>query len=181
MTENLVAPVSPGWLEQVVIRRLHHEDLPALEWEGEYRRFRRNYAEAYQRMKRGISSLWVADMPSFGIIGQIFLQFTSDRQDLADGQNRAYFYSFRVRPQFRSAGVGGRLLQTVEQETWLRGIPFLCLNVARDNLRAQEFYLRHGYEIIEADPGIWYYYDDEGGVQKVEEPAWRMQKQLRTN
>ena len=178
MTETVFRTTPADWLELVIIRRLQHDDLLALEWEGEYRHFRQVYADTYQRMRRGIASMWVADLPGTGVIGQVFLQFDCDRKELADGLTRAYFFSFRVRPEYRSAGVGALLLKVIEDETHLNKLRWLCLNVARDNPRAQNFYDRYGYNIVAADPGIWTYKDEEGTVHQVNEPAWRMEKDL---
>jgi len=178
MTETIQRIAPADWREQIIIRRLRHEDLPALEWEGEYRRFRQVYADTYQRMRRGKASMWVAVLPDRGVIGQVFIQFSCDRKELADGISRAYFFSFRVRPEFRSAGVGAKLLQAVEEETLSRRMRWLCLNVAKDNLRGQQFYARHGYELVADEPGTWYYKDDDGNLQQVHEPAGRMEKDL---
>jgi ribosomal protein S18 acetylase RimI-like enzyme len=178
MTETILRPAPADWLEQVIIRRLRHDDLPALEWDGEYRRFRQVYVDTYQRMRRGIATMWVADLEGTGVIGQVFLQFDCDRKELANGVDRAYFFSFRVRSEYRSAGVGAMLLKVVEDETRLNKMRWLCLNVARDNPRAQNFYDRYGYTIVAAEPGIWTYKDEEGNVHQVHEPAWRMEKDL---
>ena len=77
---------------------------PSLEWDGEYAHFRRVYQDAFNRSQRGLSVLWVAELPGSGVIGQVFIQLICDRPELADGTNRAYLYSFRVRPEYRSAG-----------------------------------------------------------------------------
>ena len=165
-------------LSKVVIRNLVRADLPGLEWEGEYTHFRRVYAEAYQRAQRGLSVLWVAELPANGIIGQVFIQLICDRLELADGQQRAYLYSFRVRPAFRNLGLGARILQAVEQDLKQREFEIITLNVAKDNLRAQKLYERCGYRIVAHEPGVWSFVDDCGVWHQVEEPAWRMEKML---
>jgi len=166
------------WIKNVVIRNLVSTDLPGLEWEGEFTHFRRVYAEAYQRALRGLSILWVADLPPKGIIGQVFIQLICDRLELADGQQRAYLYSFRVRPAYRSSGLGSRILQVVENDLRLREYEIVTLNVAKDNNRAQKLYERFGYRIVAHEPGVWSFVDDHGAWQQVEEPAWRMEKIL---
>lgn len=54
----------------------------------------------------------------------------------------------------------------------------LTLNVARDNLDAIRLYKRLGFQIIAEEPGVWSYIDHVGQWQTVEEPSWRMEKQL---
>jgi ribosomal protein S18 acetylase RimI-like enzyme len=166
------------FLCQVKIRTITENDLPALEWEGEYTHFRRVYAEAFHRMLRGQSVLWIAELPDVGVVGQVFIQLNCDRPELADGVRRAYFYSFRVRKQYRSKGVGSKIMAFVEEDLRRRGFQYITLNVARDNPRAQRLYIRQGYHVIAPEPGIWSYQDDKGIWHRVEEPAWRMEKAL---
>ncbi len=166
------------WINQVIIRPVTEEDLPGMEWDGEYRHFRRVYAEAYQRMNRGYSVLWVADLPGTGLIGQVFIQLFCDRPELADGSERAYLYSFRVRSAFRSYGLGSLIMDVVEDDLRERGFQYVTLNVARDNPGAQRLYLRRGYRVVAPEAGIWSYPDEKGVWHQVEEPAWRMEKVL---
>lgn len=167
-----------SWLDGLVVRPVTEEDLPRMEWEGEYKHFRRVYADAFRRMQRGASMLWVAEFPEFGLVGQVFIQFVCDRLELADGTERAYLYSFRVRRQFRGRGIGTRTMDVVEEDLRQRGFKFVTLNVARDNPRAQQLYVRRGYIVVAPEPGIWSYPDEKGVWHRVEEPAWRMEKAL---
>lgn len=173
-----IQTAKPEWFKQIVIRQCSRADLPALEWEGEYKHFRRVFLETYNRSLRGLSVLWVAELPGSGLIGQLFVQLNTDRAELADGKIRAYFYSIRVRPTFRSFGLGGRLLLVAETDIIHRGFQFATLNVAKENVRAQAFYERHGYVRVAHEPGNWSYPDDQGVWHYVEEPAWRMEKKL---
>ncbi|GIV66876.1 MAG: hypothetical protein KatS3mg047_1269 [Bellilinea sp.] len=166
------------WLETVIIRNVCKEDLPALEWGGEFSHFRRVYAEAFERAQMGYSILWVAELLEKGIIAQVFIQLICNRKELADGIRRAYLYSFRVHPDFRNQGLGSRMVRHVELDLIRRGFQVLTLNVARDNLNALRLYLRLGFHIVAAEPGVWSFVDDKGIRQTVEEPAWRMEKVL---
>ena len=65
------------WLKRVIIRHLTFDDLPHLEWEGEYIHYRQVYLKAYQSRNEGKTVIWVADLPSMGIIGQVFIQLNS--------------------------------------------------------------------------------------------------------
>ncbi len=165
-------------LGQVIVRQVTAEDLVGLEWGGEYKHFRHVYADAFQRMQRGYSMLWVAELPGTGLIGQVFIQFICDRPELADGVERAYLYSFRVRGEYRSKGVGTRIMDVVEDDLRARGFQYVTLNVARDNPRAQKLYVRRGYQVVAPEPGVWSYIDDQGIWRQVKEPAWRMEKAL---
>lgn len=167
-----------SWLSSVVIRPLTRDDLPALEWEGEYQHFRRVFADAYEHYCKGLSCLWVADLPGRGIIGQVFIQLTCDRPELANGSSRAYLYSFRVRPAYRGFGLGTKIMQVVEDDLRQRQFSFITLNVARENNQAMRLYLRRGYRVVAPEKGAWSYLDDRGEVRHVEEPAWRMEKKL---
>ena len=176
--ETRTSPPPVLWLNQVIIRHLTAADLPALEWETEYIHFRKIYADAYQRVLQGLSVIWVADLPGFGIIGQALIQLICDRPELADGIIRAYVYAFRVRPQFRSSGLGSLIMKVAEENLFARGYERVTLNVAKDNLRARMLYERLGYQAIAHEPGIWSYQDHLGNWRQVNEPAWRMEKIL---
>lgn len=181
MTEIALPPrpadLPSDWVEQAEIRLAQQSDLPALEWEGQYRQFRRMYQETYARMLRGTSLMWLAYLEGY-LLGQLFVQLNCDRKELADGNQRAYLYSFRIRAAFQRHGLGARMLLHTEQDLRDRGYHIATLNVAKMNLRARAFYERHGYEVIAHEPGIWSYQDEQGIWHTVEEPAWRMWKQL---
>ena len=168
----------PGWMFHVRIRLLEERDLPGLEWEGEYAHFRRLYADALRRMQKKLAVHWVADLPRAGIIGQVFVQLNCDRPELADGRRRAYLYSFRIRPAYRNQGLGTQIMKTVENDLRRRHYRSITLNVAKENTAAARLYQRMGYLIVAHEPGIWSYPDDDGVWHHMEEPAWRMEKQL---
>jgi ribosomal protein S18 acetylase RimI-like enzyme len=165
-------------LSKIIIRQVRREDLPDLEWEGEYTHFRRLYAEAFRRAEAGESILWVAELQNKGLIGQLFVHLDSQRRELADGETRAYVYGFRVRPAFRRKGIGSHMLQIAENDLIQRGYRRVVLNVGRDNPEARNLYERFGYFVTGSDPGRWSYIDDRGSLREVHEPAWRMEKVL---
>lgn len=165
-------------IDQVVIRQVAEEDLPALEWNGQYKHFRRLFRQAFNRAKQGASILWIAELPRAGIVGQVFVQLMSHRTDLADGETRAYVYAFRVRPEFRGEGIGTTLMEIAEEDLRQRGFQQVSLNVGRNNPDARRLYERLGYRVVAPEPGIWSYIDHRGRRRQVEEPAWRMEKEL---
>jgi ribosomal protein S18 acetylase RimI-like enzyme len=174
---ELETSLHPAWMNQVVIRNARKEDLPALEWDGEYSHFRVIYQDAFRRSQHGLSVLWVAELAP-KLIAQVFIQLQCDRPELCNGIDRAYLYGFRVRPAFRSFGLGSTMLRKVERDLVERGFRFLTLNVARENLDAIRLYQRRGFHIVAPEPGRWQYVDEEGRTRDVHEPAWRMEKVL---
>jgi ribosomal protein S18 acetylase RimI-like enzyme len=168
----------PDWLDEVVIRRLREADLPDLEWDGEYTRFRKLYQNALERSRMGQSVLWVAEHQGRGVIGQLFIQLDSDVIELADGSTRAYLYAFRIRPEYRCEGLGSFMMDLAEKDLIRRSFKLITLNVTQDNQAAVRLYQRRGYTITGPDAGQWSYPDHEGVWQTVSEPSWRMEKQL---
>lgn len=165
--------------QQIHIRPLRETDLTALEWEGEFRHFRKLYAQHYISSVQGDSLIWIAEDLQQRMIGQVFVLLNSRQSKVADGSNRAYLFSFRIKPTWRNLGIGGHMLQFVENQLVLHGFIWLGLNVAKDNPLARHMYETHGYRAIGSDPGIWSYQDDQGMLQQMNEPAWKMIKRLR--
>lgn len=165
-------------IEGLIIRLASRKDLPALEWDGQFTHFRRLYAQAIHRAEEGEAVLWLAELATIGLIGQLFVQLESHRTELADGVTRAYIYSFRVRSDFRGDGIGTLLLQTAETDLGKRGYHNITLNVGRDNPSARRLYERFGYIVVANEPGRWSYLDHNGHRRQVHEPSWRMEKEL---
>jgi ribosomal protein S18 acetylase RimI-like enzyme len=165
-------------LARVNFRHAYRSDLLALEWEGEFSHFRRLYSEAYRTSELGQALIWIAELNEVGVIGQLFVHLRSDRRELADGETSAYIYGFRIRPAYQSRGIGTKMLEIAEKDLLLRGYRIVNLNVGQDNPRARTLYERLGYRVIGSDPGRWSYYDQYGRRQDVNEPAWRMQKEV---
>jgi ribosomal protein S18 acetylase RimI-like enzyme len=174
--EKTLPRLNEKLLAQVNIRYLKAEDLPSLEWDGEYTHFRRVYEQAFWRARNGLSVLWVVELDGVGIIGQVFIQLRCDQPELADGVQRAYLYSFRIKSPYRCHGLGSSMLRFVENDLHNRKFRYITLNVAKDNFRALALYQRHGYKVIAHEPGVWSYIDDLGHFCEKAEPAWRMEK-----
>ena len=66
-----------------------------------------------------------------------------------DGR-RAYIYHFAVAKNFRGRGIGHRLLEECVRGLREAGLLRAILLVADDNSLGQQFWLRHGWEKIEA-------------------------------
>lgn len=173
-------PTTPdsAWFSLVSIRNANQEDLPALEWEGEYSRYRRIYAEVFRRMQRGLAVMWLAEVPEAGVIGQVFIQFDMHDKSCANGKDRGYIHSFRVRPEYRDSGLGTLLMDVAERDMQSRGYCEVTLNVARENSGALRLYQRLGYSILKKIPGRWSYYDEHNVLHHEVEPSYRMFKKL---
>jgi ribosomal protein S18 acetylase RimI-like enzyme len=165
-------------LGELIIRKVAENDLPALEWEGEYTHFRKLFKSLYLSSLRGETILWLAEMPGAGLIGQIFVQFISSRSEIADGRLRAYLFSFRVKKAYRNLGVGAKILNFIEYDLRKHGFQWAVLNVDKKNKDARHFYEKYGYKVVGSEPGTWSYIDQYGRNQDVHEPAWRMEKHL---
>ncbi|HMN14298.1 MAG TPA: GNAT family N-acetyltransferase [Bellilinea sp.] len=176
MSFSLIVPSVK--IEKVKIRLAREYDLAAMEWNGEFSKFRKIYARCFEQMKKLRGLIWVAEYQPYGIIGQALVNFTGQRTDWADGKNRAYLHGFRVKPQFRHAGIGSLLLRTLEADLRSRGFSAITLTVARDNYAAQRLYQSNHYEIKGEEPGNWSYTDQYGNYQEVHEPAYLMSKDL---
>ena len=101
-----------------------------------------------------------------------------DRPELADGWQRAYLYSFRIKPEFRNQGLGTEMIRVIENYLLAKQFSRLTLNVARDNPDARRLYNRLGFQIVAEEPGVWSYPDELGVWHTVQEPSWRMEKLL---
>jgi ribosomal protein S18 acetylase RimI-like enzyme len=172
-------PQPLDWLARIQIRPLVEQDLPGLEWDGEYIHFRRLFAQSFRDVQRGRSYVWVAVDPPEKLIGQVFIQLVSRvRSDVANGISRAYLYSIRIREGYRNGGLGTRLMDVAEQDLVDRGFSRAYLNVAKENTAGLRFYQRLGYRIVGEEPGRWSYLDHEGHRRHVHEPSWQMEKRL---
>ena len=171
-------PVSSQLSGDINIRQLIRRDLPDLEWDGEYICYRRLYQEIYINACNGKAVLWVVDIDSAGLIGQLFVQLHSPRPELADGSERAYIYAFRVKEAFRGYGIGSLLMATAEEDLRERCFQRVTLNVSKENHSALKFYRNHGYKVISHEPGRWFFIDHLGIRREVNDPSWRLEKRI---
>jgi ribosomal protein S18 acetylase RimI-like enzyme len=164
-------------VEKVVIRSLRDGDLAALEWDGQYTRFRRVFQQTYDDMVRG-QRLMIVAVAGLTMVGQVFVQLSSTEARYADGHNRGYVYSLRVRPEWQGRGIGTRLMLAAEEGLRARGYRTAVIAAGKDNPGAKRLYERLGYQTFADDPGVWYFQDVNGAQQSVVEPCWVMQKDL---
>jgi ribosomal protein S18 acetylase RimI-like enzyme len=166
-------------LLEFTIRPLREEELPALEWDGEYAHFRHLFRQSFEEMQLGQRIMLVAYAADSGALaGQVFLQFISSDPKYADGASRGYLYALRVKPAYQNRGLGRQLILAAEEQLRGRGMLVSTIGVAKDNMRAQRLYERMGYEIVGEDPGRWTYVDHLGHLREVNEPSWLMAHEL---
>ncbi len=167
-------------VDQVTIRPLRAEDLPGLEWDGVYEKYRKVFRQSFDDAERGQRILLVA-VAGEQMVGQVFIQLTSSETRYADGAVRGYLYALRVRPPWQGQGLGTRLLAAAEEALLALGFGVAVIAAGKDNPRAYQLYQRLGYRPFAEDPGVWYFVDVNGMRQTMEEPCWVMEKNLRAS
>lgn len=169
---------SNNYLKNMRVREAVESDLREMEWEGAYKRYRRVYLDVFDRTLKGQAVMWVVDLPSFGLIGQGFVQFKMTDASCANGSTRAYLHSFRVRPALRGQGIGTALMDFIEDDLVQRGFQELTLNVSKENPDAIRLYQRLGYRVLKHISGSWSYFDEKGKLQHEVDPGYRLIKTL---
>jgi ribosomal protein S18 acetylase RimI-like enzyme len=164
-------------VETVTIRPIREADLPGLEWDGAYTRYRRVFRQTYDDVVRGQRLMFVA-AAGVQLVGQVFVQLSSTETRYADGYSRAYLYSLRVRPEWQGRGLGTRLIAAAEAVLVARGFTVAVIAAGKENPGALRLYERLGYRTFTDDPGVWYFQDVNGVQQSIEEPCWVMEKRL---
>ena len=162
---------------QVLVRLAGEADLPALEWEGQYRRFRRLYRHAYSEASKGRRLLLVAEVDGL-VVGQVLVQFTGLQQAAPSATRIAYMYAFRVRPEYRNMGIGTQLVSEAESLLRARNMRRAQIAVGKENHGARRLYERLGYTIIGEDSGEWSFVDDGGNIQHLHEPSFLLERAL---
>lgn len=161
----------------VLIRAATEADLPALEWDGEYRHFRRVYRAAMNEALQDRRMVLVAEVAG-EVVGQLFVQLENVQLDPGGRRPTGYLYALRVRPPLRNQGIGTSLVTYAEGSLRERRFVRAAIAVAKDNSGALRLYRRLGYEVFGEDPGNWSYVDDEGQLRHVLEPSYLLDKEL---
>jgi len=157
----------------VIIRVATQDDLPLMEWYGQYIHYRNLFRRAYRDQQLGTRQMLVADCNGFPI-GYVFILFMDDEV----GNKQAYLYSLRVMDMFHSQGIGSALIAEAEAHALARGYFNVTIAAAKTNHVARKLYERLGYEIFMDDRGEWSYTDHLGKVRHVKEPCWLLQKSI---
>jgi len=158
----------------VKLRVATAQDLPQLEWYGQYRHFRNLFRRTYREQQAGRRLMLLAEANNFPV-GYIFIQF---KEYPSHYTNRAYFYSFRVMDMFQRQGIGTLLMQEAEALAVDHGLRRATIAVAKENTDARRLYERLGYSIFDEDDGNWSYVDHRGRICYVSESCWLLEKYL---
>lgn len=161
----------------VSIREAAEADLPAMEWEGEYRRFRRVYRHAMAEARQGRYRILIAESGS-RIVGQVLVRVGAAPGKVGDAEGVGFLHALRVRPNFRNEGLGTRLIEEAEAVLRQAGCRRAAIAAAKSNPAARRLYERLGYTVMAEDSGEWSYVDDEGRLRHVSEPAHILEKEL---
>jgi GNAT superfamily N-acetyltransferase len=159
-------------------RLAREEDLPKLEWYGEYLHFRRVFRRAYDDQLAGRRLMLLADVNGWPV-GQVFIQLESYNDFGSPGELRGYLYSLRVMDAFQRQGIGTALIQEAESLLIERNYHTISIAAAKENPGARRLYERLGFHVFTEDAGRWHYVDHEGKTRQVVEPCWVLEKDLR--
>lgn len=160
----------------ITVRAATADDLPKLEWYGQYAHLRQIMRRTLHEQARGGRFMLLAEFNHFPI-GTISAHVRRSEL-LHPGRKRVYFYSLRVMDMFQGHGVGSFLLRSAEACAQDLGCVSASIAAAKDNLAACKLYQRRGYHIIGEDPGEWSYLDHLGKLRQVNEPCWILEKAL---
>lgn len=163
---------------QVVFRFAERDDLPKLEWHGEYTHFRRVFQRAFEDQRAGRRLMLLADVNGYPI-GQVFIQLESFDDFGRNSGDRGYLYSLRVMDAFQKKGIGTALLREAEYILRERDYDSVSIAAAKDNPGARRLYERLGFRVYTEDAGRWHYVDHEGRTRQVIEPCWILEKFLK--
>jgi ribosomal protein S18 acetylase RimI-like enzyme len=163
---------------EVVFRVAERDDLPKLEWYGQYLHFRRLFQRTFEEQTAGRRLMLLADVNGWPV-GQVFVQLESYDNLFMDMRKRAYLYSLRVMEAFQHKGIGTALIREAEAILVERRYDSVSIAAAKDNPGARRLYERLGFRVFAEDTGRWHYVDHEGHTRYVTEPCWLLEKQLK--
>ena len=163
----------------ITLRVATDQDLPKLEWYGQYKHFRTIFRRTFREQRAGRRLMLLADSNNFPI-GHVFIYFKKPDVNNFHDMGHGYLYAFRVMEMFRGHGIGTLLLQEAENIILDRGFEWSTIAVAKENHSARRLYERLGYQTFAEDSGQWSYLDHKGIVRHVNEPCWLLEKHLQS-
>jgi ribosomal protein S18 acetylase RimI-like enzyme len=161
----------------ITIRLLRLEDLPKIEWHGQFMHFRQMFQRAYREQVQGDRHCLIATMNNYPI-GRLFVLRRQKLMDVPIYKRRALLYSFHVMEAFQGLGIGTALLREAETHLKEFRFGFATLAVAKNNHKARRLYEKRGYRIVGDDTGEWTYTDHRGVLRKINEPSYLLEKSL---
>lgn len=161
----------------ICFRVAQQDDLPKLEWYGQFAHHRNLFRRAFNDQQRGKRLMILADCNGFPI-GHIFILFLTGQAHNKEREKHAYLYSLRVMEMFQGQGIGTHLIHQAEDHIIQRSCQNIAIAVAKTNERARHLYERLGYTVYGDDPGVWTYRDHVGRMRQIKEPCWLLQKEI---
>lgn len=159
------------------IRAATAQDLPLLEWFGQYRDLRLVDVAAWAHVQAGTLLFFVAEVAGFPI-GQIKVALVHDEDAKADGVRSGYLYALRVLGPFQRLGIGSALIAQAERALRERGFRWATITVERTNRDARRLYERLGYREVRRQRRTWSYQDPDGRTHDVDVDEMLMRKEL---
>lgn len=154
---------------RLVLRAVHADDLPKLEWFGTMSHWRNVVLRTFNDHQRGQRLMFVADFRNFPV-GQVVIDVTP--------RDYAYLYALRVMDPLRGLGIGTALLHIGDRIAREHGYGQIQLAVEKSNVAARRLYERVGYEIFTQRVDVWSYVDQYEQTQWVHEDVYGMRKWL---
>lgn len=170
----------------VVFRLATEEDLPRLEWYGQYLHFRNVFRSTFEEQKHGRRLMLLADLNGFPI-GQIFILLGGGRPRLLQSRferrsrnlgGRGYLYALRVMEHLQGLGIGTQLIRRAEKLLIEHDNTSVSISVAKTNPGARRLYERLGYRIYAEDDGRWQYVNHLNEIVQMDEPCWMLERFL---
>jgi GNAT superfamily N-acetyltransferase len=146
------------------------EDIPKLEWNGEFSEHREIIAQAFVAQAKGTGLVLVAATAGFPI-AQLWARF-------AERDRPPRLWAFRVMPSCQGLGIGAALSRFAEDELARRGFAGCEIGVDRDNLRARLLYQKWGYRLSHAQIEDYTYVTPSGEMRTGRADQWIMFKAL---
>lgn len=156
--------------DKVVVRDGDLSDVALMTWASS-EDLRAAWREQALRAGSGEVCFLVAEADG-QVVGKAVVDWTHN----VDGS--AWLWMFSVHPDFRSRGIGRRVLAEAEERATLRGCPAVEMAVDDDNPHARDLYVREGYTV--ARPYVdEYEYSEPGGANiRVSSPGVLLRKAL---
>lgn len=157
----------------VTIRLCDEDDLPKLEWFGQFTEHRNIIRRAYERQQRGENVMLVADVRGEPV-GQVWIDLVQKRRE-ATGM----LWAVRVFPWLRNLGIGTRLITAAEGLLRHLGYTRAELGVERDNAGGRRFYERLGYRPVGTRESAYSYTTPDGEFVRIPLDEWMLRKHLK--
>jgi ribosomal protein S18 acetylase RimI-like enzyme len=156
----------------LLIRTCQSDDLPLMEWYGQFRDHRELFADAFARHLAGENVMLVADLHGFPA-GQAWIDLVKHRTERV-----GYIWAVRVFPFLRGLGIGTQLMHVAEKVLTEHGYRCAEVGVEKDNADARRLYERLGYRLL-GDVREEYGFTTPDGVKaSYTVDHWRLRKSL---